>query len=86
MNFVDYAAITLVIILVSCMYYLTRGSFSAGAESDVYINCVNSDGSIAWSGDAKHVEYYKGKWSFHDAVNGDKISTNADCTIKNSSK
>lgn len=55
-------------------------------QDSVIVQCVNCDGSVAWEGIARDVQYSKGKWSFYDAVNGDKISTSADCTIKNSSK
>lgn len=80
MNFVEYAAIILLVIIASFVYHLTLSYYSVDKPS-VYINCVNGNGSVAWRGDAKYVQYNKGKWSFYDAMSGDEIRTSADCTV-----
>jgi len=83
-SYIAFLSISFLAIVAEACYeavtYKPQDSVSA------FVHCAYDDGSVAWDGNARDVEYYKGKWSFHDAVNGDKISTNADCTIKNSSK
>ena len=52
-------------------------------QDSVIVQCVNVDGSMAWDGNARDVQYYKGKWSFYAEETNARVSTSADCTIKN---
>lgn len=51
-------------------------------KDSVIVQCVNVDGSMAWYGSARDVQFNKGNWSFYSKETGTRVVTSADCTIK----
>ena len=49
-------------------------------EAIHHVECRDRD-TIFWEGDARNVDYRKGKWSFVDIKTNKKISTNLTCFL-----
>jgi len=83
-SYIAFLSISFLAIVAEACYeavtYKPQDSVSA------FVHCAYDDGSVAWDGNARDVQYNKGKWSFYAEETNARVSTSADCTIKNSSK